>query len=280
MFTNNVFCTLKLLANVFLDDERNPKQKYVLIKKLWNESISFFIDESHCENDEKEFYRSIIDEYYKIKILQSYDSTRVDFTLNNNILLTTDKINKHSSDIFILNTDKNHCDSLIDEYSVFVTSEDTLIDLETLFYEKKIRIKEGDVYPSQNKKTTEGWNSVLFQLIENKEYYLPPINSIIINDCYLFQNSQDRGIANATSLINGLLINNKNRQIQISIFTMNEKGLNRSYFQEIIDKLKVNFPNSEIEIICWAWIKISHQLNHLFFCFSIDLSLILMPRLE
>lgn len=248
MFTNNVFCTSKLLANVFLDDERNPKQKYVLIKKLWNESISFFIDESDCLNDEKEFYKSIIDEYYNIKVLQSYDSTRVDFTLNNISFLTKEKSNKQSSDIFIIMADKDYCDSLTKEYGVFVTSEDDFHNLETLFYKKEIRITKGDIYSKINSKTSEGWNSMFFEITENKEYHVPPIYSIIINDSYVFKNNQERGISNIISLIKGLLINNKINQSQISIFTMNDKGEKRCYFEKILEKLKNEFPDSEIEI--------------------------------
>lgn len=248
MFTNNVFCTSKLLADVFLDDERNPKQKYVLIKKLWNESISFFIDESDCLNDEKEFYKSIIDEYYNIKVLQSYDSTRVDFTLNNISFLTKEKSNKRSSDVFIIMADKDYCDLLTKEYGVFVTSQDNFLNLETLFYKKEIRITKGDTYSKKNSKTTEGWDSMFFEITENKEYHMPPINSIIISDCYLFSLKQERGISNITSLIKGLLVNNKINQSQISIFTLNDKGKQQFYFEEILEKLKNEFPDSEIEI--------------------------------
>ena len=80
----------KLLAEVLEHDNKIAEAK--LLEKLWNTSVSFFIDESTYNKHELDFYKEIIDPYKTLKTLNSYDSTQVNYRVNNKALLEEDSI--------------------------------------------------------------------------------------------------------------------------------------------------------------------------------------------
>lgn len=255
MFQCRIFCTSKLIAKVLLAIYNNhyANQKYLLLKKiLEQQSISIYIDESCYQEDERDYYKPIVDEFLTQKILESYDEVKVDYYEHSNNILTVDKINIHHSDIFILNKDEDYCDTILNNLGIFTISELSLKNLELLFLKSELRINKGDEYNSTNDIIKFGWHTLLRQHIENNIYKTPNINSLIINDCYLFDLDKKRGVNNCISLIKGILLNSKLSNIQISIFTLtsgsSKTSKSDSFFDSIIDDLDAEFPNTEIEI--------------------------------
>ncbi len=259
-----VFCSSKLLAEVFIQDRKNTEAH--LLKKLWNTSVSFFIDDSNYKKEDLDTYKEIIEEYKIQKTLDSYDETQVDFRTNNKALLNQETIYNFYNDIFIIDEDDEFCDLMIKKFGVFIISESTLKNLDLVFKGMFCRVDPNTIYP-KTETHLSGWDSALRKT--EKEFNFKPIavNSIFICDLYaLTPNGRDPnrpydiGIENLKSLISYLISYNPEAQVDITLFTNIYKKSNssnqygglqfpKSKAENCLDKINDFFPNVRFEII-------------------------------
>ena len=250
IFSPRVFCSSKLLYEIFEDKKKCLQAE--LLKKLWNSHVSFLIDDSNYEKEELNIYKEKIDEQTMLKANLEYnlETPQIDYRSNNKQLLTKENLKNIYNDIFIIDEKEESCDSYCKKFGMLVISEYNLKNLETIFFKTELRIKRGNLHPQIGNKIKPGWHSLFFNLDENEHilFKILPVNSILINDCYIFKNNSEKAVKNTISLINGILLASKNTFLQISIFTVSN-GKNEGYFQVVFDQVKLEFPDIEIELI-------------------------------
>lgn len=246
MFTFRVFCSSKLLADVFLDNENNPRQKFVLVKKLFlNEFISFYVDDSNYELEDYNYFKSIIDEYIIFKSSLAYDQgVAIEYYPNIKKLLKKDNLKNHYRDIFILDAPEIECEIIKKELGIFVISENSLNSLEILFSKTEFRVDKGEIFSLINNDVNPGWHTLFHLFNKENEYFIPCVNSIIIGDCYIFNSSNSRN--NLISLIKGILLNGKSTNLQVSVFAKSDKS--NEYYEGTILELTKEFPDADLEI--------------------------------
>jgi hypothetical protein len=261
-----IFCSSKLLAEVLIQDRTNIQAQ--LLKKLWNNSFSFFIDDCNYKKEDLETYKSIIEEYIIQKTLESYDDIQVDFRTDNKALLNQEVIYDFYNDIFIIDEDDHYCDLMIKKYGVFIISENSLKNLDLVFKGMICKVDPHSIYP-KTESNLSGWDSALRK--SEKEFNFKPIavNSIFICDLYaLTPNNRDPvqkrpydlGIENLKSLISYLISYNPEAQVDVTLFTNIYKKANASNkygglqfpmskAENCLDIINKYFPNIKFEII-------------------------------
>jgi hypothetical protein len=264
--SRRIFCSSKLLAEIFIQERVNNEANLLL--KLWNSSISFFIDEYNYQFEDLITYKEVIEDYRIQKVISSYDDTQVDFRSNNKALLNQDKIYEFHNDIFIIDEDDEYCELKIKEYGILVISEYSLKNLSLIFMSMFCKLNPNLSYP-MTATNLAGWDYALRE--SEIEFNFKPIavNSILICDLYaltpnnrdpkLLTNDNDIGIENLKSLINYLISYNPNAKIDITLFTNIYKKTNSgnrlgglqfpiSIAKKCLEDINNYFPNVSFEI--------------------------------
>ena len=263
--SRRIFCSSKLLAEVLEHDNKIAEAK--LLEKLWNTSVSFFIDESTYNKQELEFYKEIIDPYKTIKTLDSYDTTQVNYRINNKALLEEESIYNYCNDIFIIDEDDNYCDIMIKKYGILIISESTLKNLDSIFKCMSCEVDPKLIY-SKSETHLSGWDSALRKSEIEFNFNPVAVNSILICDLFALTpkywdpnpaKNYDIGVENIKSLISYLISCNPNAKVDITLFTNRYKQalknnkvggmqFNMSVANKCRDTINAYFPNVNFDI--------------------------------
>jgi hypothetical protein len=260
-----IFCSSKLLAEVLEHDNKIAEAK--LLEKLWNTSVSFFIDESTYNKHELDFYKEIIDPYKTLKTLNSYDSTQVNYRVNNKALLEEDSIYDYYNDIFIIDEDDNYCDIMIKKYGILIISESTLKNLDSVFKCMSCEVDPKLIY-SKSETHLSGWDAALRKSESEFNFKPVAVNSILICDLFALApkhwdpnpaKNYDIGVENIKSLISYLISCNPNAKVDITLFTNRYKQalknnkvggmqFNMNVATKCRDTINAYFPNVNFDI--------------------------------
>ena len=143
-------------------------------------------------------------------------------------------------DIFILNYDDEKCSEITNDYGVFVTSDSNIKYPEIFNLNYKWSFLKNEIFSKDiDGKTYTGWRCLLDGID------LRPLNSLIIIDDYLFNNSHNKrgnliywGEENLINLLNSVLPYNLKVNFHILIVTQNSKNRSIQWHNNFIDRFE------------------------------------------
>ena len=129
---------------------------------------------------------------------------------------------------FLLNISKEEADELQAKYGVIVQSHSALDDgiLKGTFYKN---LQENEIIDLNGK---NGWLSLL-------NIPLPPMNSLIVSDPYLFANEDGkRGVANLMQFLEAILPNKLEADFHVLLLTPEHKDKDLRWCEQIIQEIR------------------------------------------
>lgn len=198
-----VYCTNAALDRIFTSPEKYP-ELYNIIHDYSNVMVDV---------DDDEIFK---DPYLKILAKRPHFET---FGLKAFFETFEDQeIENFARDLFILNRDQLNCNELREKFGVCVMAEDALEEVSLLSTDYYWQLVQNDLYEQAKPdgQSVYGWESLLRQIA------VVPMNAMVVNDNYLFNQSIADGTVNIISFLNAVLPKSLDVAFELLIVTMNE----------------------------------------------------------